>query len=179
MKRRFVRVLPLAVLLAFCIGSIAFAFETPLKTAEASPSEIAGIFTLILYGGNYADDLETVALLDLEGDRYRFEPFAPDFDYRLRPGMQAKEAFATAEKFVIFHNAFWRSQLSKILDRGGNVIGFELRPLYRPFVYGFSDILDVNYWLKEDGKIKVIIRLIPEVERLKLPGFDDGSGGQN
>jgi hypothetical protein len=156
-----------------------FAFETPLKTIEASPSEITGTFTLILYGGNYADDLETIAILDLEGDRYRFEPFAPDFDYRLRPGMPAKEAFATAEKFVSFHSAFWRTQLSKILDRSGNVIGFELRPLYRPLVYGFSDILEVNYWPKEDGKIKVMIRLIPEVERLKLPGFDGGFGGQN
>ena len=184
MKQRSIKISLPVMLLSLCIAigvlsTQSYAFEKPLKTVEASPSEIKGTLALILYGGNYSDDMETIAILDLEGDPYNFEPFAPDFDYTVRKGLPAEKALATAEKFVSFHTAFWRTQLSKILDRKGNIIGFELRPLYRPIVFGVSDILDVNYWSKEDGRIKVTIKLIPSVERLKVPGSDGGSGGEN
>jgi hypothetical protein len=154
-----------------------FALEKPLRTVEASPSEVKGTFTLILYGGNYSDDLETMVLLDLEGDRYTLEPYAPDFDYRVKKGVPAEKALAEAEKFVSFHPAFWRTQLGKILDGKGNIIGFEFKPLYRPFIFGVSDILDVNYWPKESGKIRVIIKLIPPLDRLRIPGPGGGPGG--
>jgi hypothetical protein len=154
-----------------------FAFEKALRTEEAKPEEMKGTFTLILYGGSYLDDLETIALLDSEGDQYVLEPFAPDFDYRMKKGVPAQEAFKEAEKFVNFHPSFWRSQLSRILDKEGKAIGYEVRPLYRPFTYGISDILDVNYWLKEKGRVKVTIRLIPSIEKNKLPGGDAGSAG--
>jgi len=173
----------IAVVFAFCIiipnliVSASSAFEKPLKTEKADPSEIKGTFTLILYGGRYLDDLETVAILDPEGDQYNFEPYAPDFDYRIKKGIRAKETWAEAQRFISFHNAFWRSQLSKILDSKGNTIGYELRPLYLQFVYGVSNLMDINYWLKEGGKVKVTIKLIPMIERLKLPGAGDGGSG--
>ncbi len=184
MKQRLIKIVLLTVLLPLCfeislLSTQSFAFGKPLKTLEASPSEIKGTFTLILYGGNYSDDMETIAILDMEGDQYNFEVFAPDFDYRLTKGVPAEKALRTAEKFVGFHTAFWRTQLSKILDRKGNIVGFELRPLYRPEVFGFSDILEVNYWPKDDGKIKVTIKLVSPVERLKIPGFVGGPGESN
>lgn len=184
MKIRFLRVFLIAVIFIFCIispsptTSVSFALEKPLKTEKANASDIRGTFTLILYGGRYSDDLETVAILDSEGDQYHFEPYAPDFDYRVKKGIQAKEALAEAEKFVSFHNAFWRSQLSKILDNKGTTIGYELRPLYLNFVYGTSDLLDIYYWLKEDGKVKATIKLKPQIlEKLKFPGGPDGGSG--
>lgn len=185
MKMRFIQVLLIAVIIfTFCIispnpiTSFSFALEKPLKTERADVAEIKWTFTLILYGGRYSDDLETVAILDSEGDPYHFEPFAPDFDYRIKKGMQAKDAIAEAEKFVSFHNAFWRSQLRKILDNNDNAIGYELRPLYLNFVYGMSDLMDIYYWLKEGGKVKVTIKLIPLMfEKLKFPGGPDGGSG--
>ena len=162
------------------IASDSFAFETSLKTEAANPSEVKGTFTLILYGGNYYDDLETAAFLDCEGDGYTLDLYVPDFDYRVRKGMPAKEALAEAEKFVRFHPSFWHSQLSKIMDNKGDVIGYELRPLYYPITYGVSDVLDVHYWMKEGGRVKVTIRLIPSVERLRFPGGPEGGlGGAN
>lgn len=151
-----------------------FAFDRPLKTLQASPSEVTGTFSLILYGGRYADDLETVAILVPDGGQYIFEPFAPDFDYKIKKGLQAREALTQAEKFVSFHNSFWQSQLSKIIDNKGATIGFELRPLYLPFNYGVSDILDVNYFIKEKGKVKVTIQLIPSVEKSLISGDNSG-----
>jgi hypothetical protein len=163
------------------VASDSFAFETSLKTEAANPSEMKGTFTLILYGGNYYDDVETAAFLDREGDAYTLDLYVPDFDYRVIKGMPAKEALAKAEKFVRFHPSFWHSQLSKIMGDKGNVIGYEIRPLYYPITYGVSDVLDVHYWMKEGGRVKVTIRLIPSVEKLRFPGggVGAGSGGGN
>jgi len=158
--------------------SVSFALEKPLKTEESKAVDITGIFTLILYGGRFSDDIETIAILDYEGDQYPFEPYAPEFDYKIKKKIPAKEALAESEKFVSFHNTFHRSQLSRIIDNKGSTIGYEVRPLYQPFVYGVSDVLEVNYWLKENNKVKVTIRLTPSVERTRFPGAgDDGGGG--
>jgi hypothetical protein len=154
------------------------AFAKPLKTEAANAAEIKGSFTVIFYGGAYADDLETVAFFDNEGDQYTFEPFAPDFDYVIKKGLSAEKALKAAEKFVRFHPSFWKTQLIKIIDPEGNIIGFELKPLYLPFIYGTSDVLDIYYWLKKGGKIKVTIKLIPSLEKLKFnPGDYGGSSG--
>ena len=154
------------------------ALAKPLKTEPANAAEIKGTFTVIFYGGAYADDLETVALLDNEGDQFTFDPFAPDFDYVIKKGLSAEEALKAAKKFVTFHPSFWRTELIKVLDPEGNSIGFELKPLYFPFVYGISDVLDIYYWPKKGGKIKVTIKLKPSLETLKFnPGGDGGSGG--
>jgi hypothetical protein len=160
-----------------CISE-AFALEKPLRTELAGIAEVQGSFTLILYGRRFLDDVETIAILDIEGDQFHFEPYAPDFDFKVKKGIPAKEALSEAQKFVSFHNAFLRSQLSRILDNNGKTIGYELRPLYYHFVYGTSDVMDVYYWLKEGGKIKVTIRLDPEIERkIRFPGGDGAAGG--
>ena len=158
--------------------SFAHFFAKPLKTNSADSAEVKGTFTVILYGGAHADDLETVALLDNEGDQFTLEPFAPDFDYVIRKGLSAEEALKAAEKFVTFHSSFWRTQLIKIINPEGNTVGFELKPLYLPFIYGTSDVLDIYYWPKKGGKIKVTIKLKPSIETLKFhPGGDGGFGG--
>jgi hypothetical protein len=163
--------------LLFIFVSSSFAFNKPLKTEAAIPADVSGTFTLILYGANYLDDIETIAILDYEGDGYYFEPFAPEFNFKVKKGVHDQEALKEAGQFVSFHNSFWKYQLSKILNKEGVTIGYEVKPLYMPFVYGFSDILDVYYWLKDDGKIKVIIRLDSLVENTRISGGDSPSCG--
>ena len=41
-----------------------------LKTEDAKDEDIKGSFTLILYGSRHLSDIETIAILDIEGDRY-------------------------------------------------------------------------------------------------------------
>lgn len=161
-------------LAAFTIILINDSFATgrPLKTEDINITEVKGTFTLIFFGGRYSNDFETIAFLDLEGDGYTFEPYAPGFDYRVKKGVPAKEAFKEAEQFVSQHPDFSRSLLSRILDKEGKIIGYELRPLYYPLRFGISDILDIDYWIN-NGKVKIIIRLIPSVERQLFGG--DGS----
>jgi hypothetical protein len=160
--------------------SYAQIFTKPLKTESADSAEVKGIFTVILFGGAHLDDLETVAFFDIEGDLYTLEPFAPDFDYVVKKGLSAQEALKVAEKFGSFHPSFWKMQLSKIIIPGGDSIGFELRPLYLPFVYGTSDVLDIHYWPKKEGKVRVTITLIPSLKSLKFhPGGEGGFGGSH
>lgn len=138
----------------------------PLKDGE----QIEGTFTLVLYGANHAYDLETIALLDKEGDAYQFEPYAPEFTYRIKKHLSSKEALAEAEKFVGWHHSFRNIMIRKITDEKGSLLGYEVRPLYYPLDFGFSDILDVNYF-KSGNKIIARIKLIEPVEKI-LSGSD-------
>jgi hypothetical protein len=148
-----------------------------LQTLSANPEDMHGTFTLLAFGRRHGNDLETVVIFDAEGDGYYFDLFAPDFDYKIMKGMSAKAAYKRAVEFVSFHHAFSRTRLIRILNSKGKTIGFELRPLYRPFVFGRSDLLDVFYWPKEEGRIKVTIRLIPMVERTFFKGTDVRDSG--
>jgi hypothetical protein len=123
---------------------------------SAVESDVTGDYRLILYGCNHYDDLETIAILDKEGDPYVFEPFAPDFKYRVKKNVPAKEALKEAEGFVDCHNAFRKAQLSRLVDAKGETYGFEVRPLYMPFVFGMEDVLHTDYRVEGD---KVIVRI--------------------
>ncbi len=145
------------VLLQACAGG------KNLRTSPARGGDLQGTYALILYGGNYADDLETIAILDKEGDRYAFEPFAPSFSYRIITGQTAEHAVPAAEQFISRHPSYNRMQVQAILDEQGSVIGYEWRPLYLPLAFGTDDVLDVDYILRGE-KVIVNIRLKPSVE---------------
>ncbi|MBI5098682.1 MAG: hypothetical protein HZB30_05530 [Nitrospirae bacterium] len=146
-----------------------------MKTDRAGPSEITGTYTLLLYGGRYSEDVENVAILDKEGDRYSFEIFAPGYDYTVKKEVQGKEALEEAKKHVGSHRFFFRSRLSRILDTEGNVIGYELRPLYHLTEFGISDILYIDYTMK-DNKVITKIRLKYELENREPFLFRGGKG---
>lgn len=133
-----------------------------LRTEEAGTVD-PGTYTLILFGARYGGDIETVAFLDKEGDGYTFEVYAPDFDYRVMKGIPADQARAKAESFVSHHYAFDRSVLSRIFDLSGNPIGYEVRPLYRPLEFGYTDVLDIGYTIA-GGKVIIRIWLKPELK---------------
>jgi hypothetical protein len=135
-----------------------------LRTERADPAEITGTYTLLLYGGRYFDDLENVAILDKEGDRYSFEIYAPEYDYTVRKQVPAGEALAEAEKHVGSHSSFFRSKLRALLDPEGNIIGYELRPLYHVQAFGDPDILYINYSVK-DNTVITKIRLRYDLEK--------------
>ncbi len=134
-----------------------------LRTQTVQPEAVEGTFTLILYGARYSDDIQTLAILDLEGDGYAFRIYAPEFDYKVKHGLPAKEALEEALQFVSFHRSFQQARLSRILDPQGRAIGYEVRPLYRIIDFPYSDVLDVYYGLA-GTEVTVRIRLIPEVE---------------
>ncbi len=153
----------MGVLLLTALNSCAAARY--LKTEEAKAEEAAGTYTLFLHGCRFSDDIMNVAILGKEGTPYIFEIYAPEFDYKIKRGIPGKEALTEGEKFVACHYSFQRSDLRKILDAGGKTIGYEVRPLYSPLDFGYSDILDVDYVI-QDSKVVVRIDLKSGVKNL-------------
>ncbi len=140
-----------------------------LNYQGAQASEVTGSYTVIFYGCNFFNDLEAIAFLDREGDHYTFEPYAPDFKYSVKKGVDAKEALQVATKFVGCNAAFRRAQVSKILAPNGETLGYEVRPLYRSFVYGVDDVLYTDYRLK-DNRVVIYVRLVPSIETMLEDG---------
>ena len=149
-----------------------------LRTEATQTADFQGAYTLILYGGNYSGDLETVAILDREGDRYTFEPYAPAFNYKVIKGQTSDHALPAAEQFVRRNPSYHSEQLRSVLDETGTVIGYELRPLYLPFVYGTSDVLDIDYRSRGE-KVIVTIRLKPFLEQQDGGDCRQGSKGNS
>lgn len=140
------------------------AVQNPVKIENARREDITGIFTLVLYGKSHANDIETVAILDIEGDGFTFSPDAPEYYYKIRKGIPAREALQDAIEFVNWHRAFHRVQISRIVDSRGAVLGYEVRPLYDPLAFGVFDVLDIGYRLT-DSTVMVDVKLIYIVER--------------
>jgi hypothetical protein len=172
MKRLFtyISVLCVTVLLHACS-----LFRYDITTEVMKEEKIMpGNYTLILYGAMHGEDLETIALLDYEGDDITFEPYARKYNYEIKTHVQDDEALAEAVKFIKWYPSYVRYQLSSITDREGKILGYEVRPIYLAIsTYGYSDVLRVYYYLI-DKKVKVYISLDPAVERA-IQG--DGNGG--
>jgi hypothetical protein len=163
MKKRLTSSAIVLFLMALSLAASSCSLGNRLALKSAEEQDVTGTFRLILYGCTHYDDLETIAILDKEGDRFAFEPFAPDFIYRVKKGVTAKTALSEAKQFANCHNAFRRTQLSRLVDASGETLGFEMRPLYMPFVFGVEDVLRTDYRI-EDDKIIVTIRLAGSVE---------------
>lgn len=148
--------------------SPAVLFAGGIRTETVSDIDREKEYVLILYGARHGNDLESVAILDVMGDEYVFKPYAPDFDYGIERGLDASLAIKRAGQFISWHPLYHRSELKKI-TLSGRIIGYELRPLYDPLSYGVSDVLDIDYRLK-DREVIVGIRLLPQIERMLHDG---------
>lgn len=170
MRRSSIVYLLCAALWALSAAGCGGLAPSPIRTADLQRAEVTGAYTVILYGGRYGDDLESVAILDKEGDQYAIEPYAPAFDYAVMKNVPAQEALARASRHIGWHSNVARSQMLEIVDsRTGALIGYELRPLYMPLAYGASDVLDIDYWMQGD-RVMVSVRLIPRIERMRRDG---------
>jgi hypothetical protein len=177
MKRNSCIQLILLAILSLVVFGVFPAEGKSLTAVEVTAVDVPGTFTLILYGGRHFKDVESVAILDLEGDQYTIEPYAPEFDYRIIRGLSANDALERAGTFLGSQYAFRRTVLSRILDNSGKTIGYEVRPFYSPLSFGLTDVLDVDYALRNDGKVRVYIHLKQSVERQLFGGDGSKDGG--
>jgi hypothetical protein len=122
-----------------------------LKTETVGEAEISGTFTLFLY--EYANHAN-VAVFDIEGDDYTFELYESKYHYTVEKNVSSEQAV----KKAVQHIASRKRKMKKILD-GGNIVGYEMKPLYHTLLrYGTSDILDVDYRVI-DKKVRVTIEM--------------------
>lgn len=146
--------LPLAVL--FSVVSLAgCATGTALSTAPvAGDEEIPGLFTAIFFGRHYAEEVDAIVVLDLEGDEYRFAPEAKRKDFEVLVSISAAEALYEARPFFNLHEAFaGQVRLLRIQSPEGRAIGYEVRPLYDPVYFGAADVVKSEYRLAEGGTV--------------------------
>lgn len=146
-----------------------------LKTEETVPAEVQGTYTLLFYGCRSVDDVENVAILDKEGDPFTFDIYAPGFSYKVKTGAPGDEALKASDRFIRCSFHFQQSRLSRIVGPSGEVVGYEVRPLYSPIRFGRYDVLDIHYILKGD-RVVVYIKLDPTVERFIR---DEGGDGRS
>lgn len=166
--RRSERILMHAALLVLILSCVSCTPGVRIS-AQSWQGEISGAHTVIYYGCNFSEDPETVVLLDTEGDQYTIEPYAPDFKYRIRKVVDARDAFPHIEGFLRCNTAYLGSQVRRIVAPGGQTVGYEVRPTYDPFVYGVRDVISVDYQLSGD-KVIAYIRLDPAIEKLLYGG---------
>jgi len=127
--------------------------------------EIHGLYTLILYTEGQYDSLKTLAFLSIEGSGYFIEPYVPSFDYGVWTNVSGEYAMLYALDFVGRQNPNYKQpEVKRILDPSGKIIGYEVRPLYYPLAYGFSNVLFTSYFLEPGGIVRVYIQLDPTVE---------------
>lgn len=169
MKRRLIFCCTILLLvLSSCIGG-----QYLMTQGIDATAGISGTFRLILFGGAYQDDWETVAILDREGDNYEIIPFSREYRYSVSEGQAAETAFARAEHFARSQTDSIGVFYRKIMDVEGATIGYEVRPLYNIVAFGMPDIIEVDYYLQEDGSVRVVVRLKEEVERRRQDGDHD------
>jgi len=158
----------LAITLTACVPSIR------LMPSAAKPAEMAGTYTLLLYGCHYPSDVKNAAFFVEEGSKYPLEIFDLDTSYKTIKGLSAQEALAKAEAFLRCSTySVWQTQLSRIPDGSGGIIGYEMRPLFIPYQLGQANVLNISYSLK-GGKVITYIRLDSNVE-----SYLESSGNSN
>jgi hypothetical protein len=118
---------------------------------------MTGKYSLILFGARHGFDLETIAFLDYEGDDTTFEPFSPEYDYKVKHHVEDEQALTEALKFISWYPSYLKARLSRITDMEDRILGYEVRPLYLPTTsFAHFDVLNVNYMLQEK---KVVVRI--------------------
>jgi len=150
-----------------------------LMTGAADPSEVKGTYTLLLYGCHYPAQIQDVAILVDEAGRYPVSIYDLDSSYTVKKDVPAGQALSEADRFVRCSTyKIWRTEMRKILDDSGGILGYEVRPLYMPVEFGAADVIQTSYSLQK-GAVRVYIRLFPDVERQQDQGSSDGRGSSD
>jgi hypothetical protein len=168
--RRFLSgaVILLVITLTACVPGIR------LMPSAAKPAEMSGTYALLLYGCHYPSDVKNAAFFVEEGSKYPLEIFDIATSYKTITGLSAQQALVKAEAFLRCSTySVWQTQLSRIPDGSGGIVGYEMRPLYIPYQLGQADVLNISYFLK-GGKVITYIRLDSNVE-----SYLESSGNSN
>ncbi len=130
----------------------------------AEPDMLPGTYTAILIGGTFAADADRVAILDLEGDGYSFQPVASDYRVKRIEGLSAAAALAEAVKLFSSHCAYNGYRIKSLKLSDGVFVGYEVTPDYPPSLCEWGNTVTVGYKVGAHGVIKVYTSLLLPVE---------------
>ncbi len=136
---------------------------TQLRPKAADPAEVNATYTLILYGCRSSGDIENMAVLADEKSGYAFDVYALDNMYQIKKGLPGPQALEEANTFInCSAHTVWNTVLRQIPDHAGKTIGYELKPLYRPWEFGIPEVLQSWYSL-QGNTVTLHMQLDPSV----------------
>jgi hypothetical protein len=140
-----------------------------LSPGSADPTNVKGIYTLILYGCITQDDVANVAILVDETSGYTFDVDAIAGMYKVKKGIHGAQALSEANTFDhCGMHSVWKTQLRSIPDPTGKIIAYELKPLYEPFEFKYPEVLLSSYYLS-DHTVTARFTLDPSAQRSQNP----------
>ena len=142
---------------------------------EIAPSET---YSVIFYGNRYVGDLETVVFLKPVSSQFNVKPKSSVY-YSIVNGISAPVAMKKAEAFFKSNPNYTGISKNRIsVASTGQLIGYEIRPLYQPFVYGMPDVLTTCYTLK--GKtVSMYVEINPFLKNRRFSGGNVEEGGRD
>jgi hypothetical protein len=164
---RFIQrsVLSVAVALLF-IGLAASAEAKAVKTDRVKPHDVqAGTYNVIGYEQETVNGPIRVAILQKE-DAPNIK-FKTPGDTKQVTGLTQDNAIRQAEAYVKANPAVTKTELSKMYDADGTLIGYEMSPIFLPMRYGSSDVVDSHFRISEDRTLAYVTvdPLLQQVEQ--------------
>jgi len=130
---------------------------------KCNEQDIKGIYNFIIYSNTYDHDLETFIVLDRVEDNIDIIPYAPEFKYMIIKNVNEKSALQTANE--ILKNSLSVSAMKcSIIKDEDNIIGYELKSIYFPWVYGVLEPVQTVY-KKKDNTVEIFVTLNPRVQK--------------
>ncbi|MCS7215099.1 MAG: hypothetical protein RMI30_03870 [Thermodesulfovibrio sp.] len=141
-----------------------------LNINKCNEGDIKGTFNLIIYSNSFINDPETFIVLDRVDDKNKIVPYASDFKYRLIEKVNEKEVIKITND-VLGNSSFINSIKCSVIYDKEIIVGYELKPLYFPWIFGIIEPVETIY-KKEGDLVYIFIRLNPRVERQLNSGGD-------
>ena len=143
------------IILSFLLTSCLAISPGLQRDLITEPANITGTYDLILIGGAYADDPDRIAIYDIPGDGYEFQPVTEEYRVKRLSGLSARTALEKTRVFFSEHCAYNGFTSKELALPAGGLIGYELIPDYPLILCEYGNEISVSYGNAGDGVIKV------------------------
>lgn len=133
-----------------------------ISLLDIDETKLKGKFNLIIYGNSFINDPETFIILDNQVDNITISPYASSFKYKILQNIDEKKSLQLIKD--IFSSSSVSFIRYKEIKDANRILGFEIKPVYYPWIFGISEPIETTY-KKNDDRIDVFIRLNPRVEK--------------
>jgi hypothetical protein len=137
-----------------------------LRTEPYDAEIISGFFDVTFYYNQDYDGLKQIVILDVVDDDYEIVLYEPEYFVQTVKHVSGDDAIVNAITFLRDHQNYINYKTIAIVDHMGNTIGYEIRPLYTPEMYGIGDVMDSHYTLEDDGTVRAYISLKEQIKAI-------------
>jgi hypothetical protein len=152
MKKRITFAL---VILTFFLTSCMAATSSLRRDNLSEPEKISGSYDLILIGGAHANDPDRIAIYDIPGDGYEFQPVTEPYRIKRFSALSSQAALEKTTEFFSEHCAYNGFATRELALPSTGSIGYEMVPDYPRYLCEYGNKIIVSYKEEGDGVIKV------------------------